>query len=140
VTGTAAGALARGLGSLVLARAIAGAFGGPATSIALSIVADVVPPARRGRAIGAVMGAFSAASVLGVPMGLRLATWGGWRMPFIVVAAMGAVVGILALWKMPPMRGHIVVVGNPERVPEPSRDGPRRAALADSPRDRRRLR
>jgi predicted MFS family arabinose efflux permease len=69
------------------------------------------------------MGAFSAASVLGVPMGLRLATWGGWRMPFIVVAAMGAVVGILALWKMPPMRGHIVVVGNPERVPEPSRDG-----------------
>jgi predicted MFS family arabinose efflux permease len=108
VTGTAAGALAHGLGSLVLARAIAGAFGGPATSISLSIIADVIPPARRGRAIGSVMGAFSVASVLGVPMGLRLAIWGGWRLPFVVVAAMGVVVVVLALWAMPPMRGHMV--------------------------------
>ena len=41
------------------------------------------------------MGAFSVASVLGVPMGLRLAIWGGWRLPFIVVAGMGVVVGVL---------------------------------------------
>jgi predicted MFS family arabinose efflux permease len=108
VTGTAAGAVARGLGSLVLARAIAGAFGGPATSLALSIIADVVPPTRRGRAMGAVMGAFSVASVLGVPLGLSLARWGGWRLPFLVVAGMGVVVVVLALLKMPPMRGHIV--------------------------------
>jgi predicted MFS family arabinose efflux permease len=107
VTGTAAGALAQGLASLVLARAIAGAFGGPATSLSLSIIADVVPPARRGRAMGAVMGAFSVASVLGVPAGLRLASWGGWRLPFITIAAMGVVVGLLALWAMPSMRGHI---------------------------------
>jgi predicted MFS family arabinose efflux permease len=109
VAGTAAGALAQGLASLVIARAIAGAFGGPATSIALSIIADVVPPARRGRAMGAVMGAFSVASVLGVPLGLRMASEGGWRLPFIAVAAMGAVVIVLALRAMPPMRGHIVV-------------------------------
>jgi predicted MFS family arabinose efflux permease len=108
VVGTAMGAAARGLGSLVFARAIAGAFGGPATSIALSTIADVVPPARRGRAMGAVMGAFSVASVLGVPLGLRLARWGGWRLPFVVVAGMGIVVVMLALLKMPPMRGHIV--------------------------------
>jgi len=113
VTGTAAGAFARGLPSLVLARAIAGSFGGPATAISLSIIADVVPPARRGRAMGAVMGAFSVASVVGVPMGLRLSTWGGWRLPFIVVAAMGVVVGVLAIWKMPPMRGHIVAGAPP---------------------------
>ena len=107
--GTAAGAFAHGLASLVVARAIAGAFGGPATSIALSIVADAVPPARRGRAIGAVMGAFSVASVLGVPMGLRLAIWGGWRLPFIVVAGDGR--GRRrsgAAERCRPMRGHIV--------------------------------
>ena len=109
VAGTAAGALAQGLASLVIARAIAGAFGGPATSIARSIIADVVPPARRGRAMGAVMGAFSVASVLGVPLGLRMASEGGWRLPFIAVAGMGAVVILLALRAMPPMRGHIVV-------------------------------
>jgi predicted MFS family arabinose efflux permease len=117
VTGTAAGAFARGLPSLVLARAIAGSFGGPATAISLSIIADVVPPARRGRAMGAVMGAFSVASVVGVPMGLRLSTWGGWRLPFIVVAAMGVVVGVVAIWKMPPMRGHIVA-GAPPTLPQ----------------------
>jgi predicted MFS family arabinose efflux permease len=130
VTGTAAGAFARGLGSLVAARAIAGAFGGPATSIALSIIADVVPPARRGRAIGSVMGAFSVASVVGVPMGLRLAIWGGWRLPFLVVAAMGAVVVVLALWAMPPMRGHIVVVGGGPKLLALLEDRTIRLALA----------
>jgi len=92
----------------VIARCIAGAFGGPATSISLSIIADVVPPARRGRAMGAVMGAFSVASVFGVFTALQLATWGGWRLPFIVVACMGVVIVVLALRAMPPMRGHIV--------------------------------
>src|SRR5215467_3187482 len=68
--GTLSGAFAVGLWSLIAARLIAGAFGGPATSIAMSIIADLIPPERRGRAIGAMAGAFSAASVLGVPAGL----------------------------------------------------------------------
>jgi predicted MFS family arabinose efflux permease len=36
VAGTAAGALAQGLATMILARVVAGAFGGPATSLALS--------------------------------------------------------------------------------------------------------
>ncbi len=107
VLGTAGGAFARGLPSLVAARAVAGAFGGPATAIALSIIADVIPPERRGKAMGAVMGAFSAASVLGVPMGLELARRAGWRTPFVAVAALGVVVGVLALRAMPSLRGHM---------------------------------
>jgi predicted MFS family arabinose efflux permease len=107
VVGTASGALARGLHALVIARVIAGAFGGPATSLSLSIIADVVPPARRGRAMGAVMGAFSMASVLGVPLGLWLARLGGWQMPFLVVAGFGVIVGLSALKAMPSLRGHI---------------------------------
>src|SRR5438874_784231 len=39
VLGTAAGGLATGLGTLMLARVVAGMFGGPATSIAFSIIA-----------------------------------------------------------------------------------------------------
>lgn len=107
VLGTAAGGLATGLVSLMAARVIAGAFGGPATSVSLSIIADVVPVERRGKAMGAVMGAFSAASVLGVPAGLVISQYGGWRAPFFSVAALGVVITALALRLMPPMRGHL---------------------------------
>jgi predicted MFS family arabinose efflux permease len=107
VLGTAAGGLASGLVTLMAARVVAGAFGGPATSVSLSIVADVVPLERRGKAMGAVMGAFSAASVLGVPAGLVLSQHGGWRTPFFSVAALGLVITGLALGLMPKMRGHL---------------------------------
>jgi predicted MFS family arabinose efflux permease len=107
VLGTAAGGLAQGLPSMVLARVLAGVFGGPATSLALSIVADVVPPERRGRAMGAVMASFSAASVLGLPGSLRLANHFGWRAPFFVVAGLGLLLVFAALAMMPPMRAHL---------------------------------
>lgn len=109
VLGTAAGGLATGLVTLMAARVVAGAFGGPATSVSLSIIADVVPMERRGKAMGAVMGAFSAASVLGVPAGLVLSQHGGWRAPFFCVAALGLAITGLALWFMPKMRGHLGV-------------------------------
>lgn len=108
VLGTLSGTLAQGFGTLLLARVVAGSFGGPATAIALSILADVVPVQRRGKAMGAVMGAFAAASVLGVPAGLELAHRGGWRMPFFAVSALGVVVIGIAMAVMPPMRDHLL--------------------------------
>ena len=107
VAATAAAGLATGLGTLLLARVAAGLFGGPATSLCFAIVSDTVPPERRGRAMGLVMGAFSVASVLGVPTGLWLAQVGGWRLPFLAVAGMGLVVGASALLLMPRMRSHL---------------------------------
>jgi predicted MFS family arabinose efflux permease len=111
VIGTLLGGAATGLGTLLLARVIAGAFGGPATSIALSIISDKVPSERRGKAMGAVMGAFSIASVLGVPAGLKLARIGGWRMPFFSVGAMGFAIAALAVFLLPPMRDHMTRKG-----------------------------
>jgi predicted MFS family arabinose efflux permease len=107
VIGTLGGAFATGLGTLMLARVVAGAFGGPATSLAYSIIADVIPPERRGRAMGATMGAFSIASILGVPAGLELARRGGWRLPFIAVAVLGALIATFAHLVLPPMSGHL---------------------------------
>ncbi len=105
--GTALATLATGLGTLMAARVFAGMFGGPASSIAMSIVSDVVPPERRGRAMGQVMGMFAAASVLGVPAALELARHFGWRSPFTVVALLGLVISVLVMFAMPPMRGHL---------------------------------
>lgn len=107
VLGTLSGAFARGLASLMAARIVAGAFGGPATSLSYSIIADVIPPDRRGKAMGAVMGAFSIASILGVPAGLELARLGGWKLPFVAVAALGAVLGTFAHVVLPPMSAHL---------------------------------
>ncbi|MES2641461.1 MAG: MFS transporter [Myxococcota bacterium] len=107
VIGTAAGGFATGLYTLLAARVLAGFFGGPATALAMSIVTDVIPAERRGKALGAVMGAFSAASVLGVPMGLELARLLGWRAPFFAVAGLGLIIAAGAIWLLPPMRGHL---------------------------------
>jgi len=105
--GTAAGGFATGLPSLLAARLLAGLFGGPATSLSFSIIADSVPTERRGRAIGIVMGSFAIAAVFGVPIGLELALRGGWRAPFFAVAGLGAVVTALAAFLLPPMIGHL---------------------------------
>lgn len=105
--GTAAGGFATSFTTLLMARIVAGVFGGPATSISLAIIADVIPAARRGRALGAVMGAFSVASVLGVPAGLELARLGGWRVPFFAVAALGLVITVAAFSMLPPIRVHL---------------------------------
>ena len=107
VVGTALGGLATGLTTLLLARVVAGSFGGPATSLSLAVIADAIPPARRGKAMGAVMAAFSVASVLGVPAGLELAERLGWRAPFFAVAGLGLVITLAAVGLMPTMRGHL---------------------------------
>lgn len=108
VLGTLSGGFATGLGTMLAARCVAGAFGGPATALSIAIVSDVIPSERRGKALGKVMGAFSVASVLGVPAGLELARHGGWRTPFFAVAALGVVVAGAALALMPPLRLHLL--------------------------------
>lgn len=117
VVGTLAGGFATGLYTLMAARILAGIFGGPATSLSLSIIADVIPPERRGKAMGAVMGAFSVASVIGVPAGLELARQGSWRMPFFAVAALGLVITTASIFFLPPLRIHLE---NKRNEPEPS--------------------
>jgi len=111
VVSTALGGLSTGLYTLLGARLLAGAFGGPATSVALAIIADVVPRDERGKAVGTVMSAFSLASILGVPAGLRMGQWLGWRAPFFGVALLGLVLTAVAFRIMPPLRGHLSAPG-----------------------------
>jgi predicted MFS family arabinose efflux permease len=114
VLATVLGGLATGLVTLLCARVLAGAFGGPATALSLAIVSDVVPPERRGRALGVVMTAFSVASTLGVPAGLELARLFGWRAPFFAVGALGLVFTVAAFRLLPSLTSHL------NRDPSPS--------------------
>jgi predicted MFS family arabinose efflux permease len=92
---------------LVLARTVAGAFGGVVASTVLAIVGDVFPEARRGMATGVVMSAFSVAMIAGLPAGILLAGWGGCPLPFEVLGGLSAAVLLLAYWALPPLRHHL---------------------------------
>ena len=99
--------LAPGYGTLLLARGLAGAFGGILGSMVQTMVGDLIPFERRGRASGTIMSAFSLSTVAGVPLSLLLANHFGWRFPFIFIAVLAC--GFLLLgWKMlPTLRGHL---------------------------------
>ncbi|PWC34395.1 hypothetical protein TSO352_16240 [Azospirillum sp. TSO35-2] len=107
VIATALGGLAWDFPSLLAARVLAGLFGGPAMAVAIATVTDQVAPQRRGLAMGTVMSAFSLAAIAGVPVGLELALWGGWRTPFFAVALAGLIVTAAAITILPPQRGHL---------------------------------
>ncbi len=119
VVATLACAASQGLVSLIVGRILAGIFGGPATAISLAIVADVVPPPRRGRAMSTVMMSFSLASIAGVPIGLELARFGNWRTPFYAVSMLAIIIAGLAIYKLPALTGHLVADRNLPRPATP---------------------
>jgi predicted MFS family arabinose efflux permease len=96
--------------ALLAARVVTGMFGGLLGGMALAIVGDVVPEERRGRATGLLMSAFAIASAFGVPIGLYLGTRFGWNVPFLILAALGVPVFVVAVWTMPTLRDHLHTV------------------------------
>ena len=96
--------LARRYSTLLAARVLTGGFGGILGGLALTIVADLFPEERRGRATGVLMSAFALASVVGVPAGLHVGFKWGWHVPFLILAGLGSLVLIAALFAMPPLR------------------------------------
>lgn len=99
-------ALAPSHHALLAARFAAGAFGGVASSVVVAMVGDVIPPERRGRAMGLVTVAFPIASVLGVPIGLALAERFEWHAPFFLLTGLSVVVLAIASRALPPLKPH----------------------------------
>src|SRR5260221_7239503 len=99
--GTLLCALAPTYETLVFARALAGFFGGVVGGISLAIVGDLVPDSGQGSAGGAVLFAFSVAQVAGIPLGLYLADKLGWHVPFLLLAAVSAIVWVFAIVRLP---------------------------------------
>ncbi|MDM5179782.1 MFS transporter [Massilia sp. DJPM01] len=104
---TLASTLCQGLPALMVARALTGAFGGPAVAIGMAIVIDLTPPEQRGKAMAKVMLGFSLAAIAGVPLGLELARAGGWQAPFYMVAALAALVLVAMACLLPALEGHL---------------------------------
>ena len=109
VIGTVLCGIAHTYWLLVAARVFTGLFGGVIGSISMAIVADLFALQQRGRVLGFVQMAFGASQVLGIPIGLYIATKWGWEMPFLMVAALGVViVGVIGFY-LKPIREHLLV-------------------------------
>ncbi|MCH7415834.1 MFS transporter [Belliella sp. R4-6] len=110
--GTIACALSPNYIVLLTARIISGLFGGLTSALILSIIGDVIPDSRRGRAMGLVMAAFSVASVFGVPFGLFIASISNWHAPFIFLAILSGGIFWMIYKFIPSLTDHIVTKSN----------------------------
>ena len=59
----------------------------------LAVAADILPPARRGKAVGWLISATGLGAALGIPGVVLLSDAGGWRLPFFVIGVL-----LLILW------------------------------------------
>ena len=104
---TLACGLAPGYATLMVARGLAGTFGGVMGAMVQTMVGDVIPFARRARAAGIVSTAFSLSTVAGVPLSLWLANHFQWRAPFILIAILTVLFMIIGARVLPEFRHHI---------------------------------
>lgn len=103
--GNAASALATSYGALMVARFAAGLPHGAYFGVASLLAASMASPARKGRAVAAVMLGLSVANVLGVPAATWLGQNLGWRIAFWVVTALGVITLALVLAFVPSCPG-----------------------------------
>ena len=83
--------LAPTLAILYISRALAAVLTGTLTAVALLFVQEVTPPEHAAKAIALVYTGMSLATVVGNPLNKTLCSRFGWRAPFFVILAVGAV-------------------------------------------------
>lgn len=99
--------LASDYSTLIVARGLAGVFGGIMGAMVQTIVGDIIPFERRAHASGVISTAFSISTVAGVPLSLWLANHVGWRAPFILIACLAVLFVLIGLRLLPELRQHI---------------------------------
>ncbi|TCN00736.1 putative MFS family arabinose efflux permease [Paenibacillus sp. BK033] len=86
---------------LFLTRMATAVFCGLSVSLAVSICTDYVSPERRGLALSYIIGGFTIANVLGVPIGTFVGLHFEWPAAFWLVAACG-IISLLLLYRIVP--------------------------------------
>ena len=109
ILGTLWCGLAQSFPSLLAARIVTGLFGGVIGSVVLAIATDLFAPQMRGRVMGFIQTAFAASQVLGIPIGIYLSNQWNWHVPFLALAALGLVAGLLIAWQMKPVADHLKI-------------------------------
>lgn len=94
---------------LIASRVLTGLFSGPCSAFSIAIVIDNVPAARRGGALGSIASFQGLGQIIGVPVGLKIASFfDSWRYPFFAIALVGALLGVWVITNLAPQRAHLV--------------------------------
>jgi predicted MFS family arabinose efflux permease len=104
---TLACGLAPGYSTLLLARGLAGVFGGIMGALIHTMIGDAIPFSRRAKASGIVSMAFSVSTIAGIPLSLWLANEFSWRAPFILIAGLSVFFLAVGLRFLPELRHHL---------------------------------
>jgi predicted MFS family arabinose efflux permease len=104
---TLACGLAPGYPTLIVARGLAGVFGGIMGALIHTMIGDAIPFSRRARASSVVSSAFSLSTIAGVPLSLWLTNHLGWRSPFVLIAGLSAMFIAVGLRFLPELRHHL---------------------------------
>lgn len=95
IIGTLCCAVAPNYHFLMIARIIAGLFGGVISGVSFAIITDLFEYQERGRVMGFIQMAFSGSQILGIPIGLYLAVRFSWHIPFYLVVVLAAINWVL---------------------------------------------
>lgn len=104
MVGTIVAAAAQNELMLIISKIITGMCGGPATALTLTVVTDVVPIERRGRAMGKVLSGFVLSAVLAVPLGLEISRLYGWRYAFLFLLFLEFILILMLVKFLPEVR------------------------------------
>ena len=86
------------LGILLASRVLAALAAGLVAPASYALAATFGTSRNRGKNLAVIAAGFTGAMVLGVPIGVFLSQYGGWRSSLIFVAALGAIAAVSMLW------------------------------------------
>ncbi|GAC1476944.1 MAG: MFS transporter [Pseudarthrobacter sp.] len=104
-------------GAAMGSRVVGGIAHGLLWSVMAPFVARIVPAHQVGKALAVVFSGNSLGLAIGAPVSTALGNLLGWRSAFLVLAASGILLALLAVWLLPPVR----------RIPDAPRPSLRKA-------------
>lgn len=101
----------RGIGLLLLARALQALGIAAAAGVGIALITDLFAAKERGRAMGVFSMFNSAGAASGPALGGLIAVWFSWRFDFMVLAMVSVVLLLFTLWQLPSQPVHGQKVG-----------------------------
>jgi len=92
--------------TILLARVLLGLSAGVFSVVSVNAVAKLVKKEKMGTAIASIAFGFSTAMVLGVPLGVMIAQWWGWKYIFFLLGGISTLILLTLVYLLPETEGE----------------------------------